>query len=143
MITARALARKLIDHGGAGRVREARGPRRDWERGELPWGSMQNGWGGGERQGRTCLRAMRGGKSGAQRLKTYGSLNRFRTVPGVKVHDFTGQHRRQDCEIGEHQADLAMQLKRAVDLRWKPEAPDAHDQGDRKYGRVHANDFFG
>lgn len=72
------------------------------------------------------------GKPGAQWLKTYRGLNRFRTsLPSVKVHDFMEQHRRQEWEMGEYEADLATLLKRAVDLRWN-QKQDADDQRNRE-----------
>ncbi|HXG53728.1 MAG TPA: hypothetical protein VNN77_20180 [candidate division Zixibacteria bacterium] len=75
--------------------------------------------------------------------KRYRGLNRFRTsLPSVKVHDFMEQHRRRDWEMGEYEADLAMLLKRAVELRWNEKLGMLTIKGIGKCRRVHASEFF-
>lgn len=83
------------------------------------------------------------GKRGMLWLNAYRSLNRFRTsLPSVKVHDFTEQHRRQDWEMGEYDADLATLLKRAVDLTWNEKLSRLTVRGLGKYRKVHASEIF-
>jgi hypothetical protein len=84
------------------------------------------------------------GKQGARWLDTYRRLNRFRTsLPSVRVHDFMEQHRRQDWEMGEYEADLATLLKRGVGLRWNEKLGILTIKGFGKYRRVHASEIFG
>lgn len=52
------------------------------------------------------------------------------------------QGRRQDWEMGEYEADLAMLLKRAVDLRWNEKLVMLTIKGIGKYRRVHASELF-
>jgi len=83
------------------------------------------------------------GKRNAQWLKAYRQLNRFRTsLPSVKVHDFTEQHRRQDWELGEYEADLATLLKRAVRLAWNEKLGMLTHRGIGRYRNVHASEIF-
>jgi CRISPR-associated helicase Cas3 len=83
------------------------------------------------------------GKPHAKWLKTYRSLNRFRTsLPSVRVHDFMEQHRRQDWELGEYEVDLAMLLRRAVGLAWNEKLGMLTIKGIGKYRQVHASEIF-
>ena len=83
------------------------------------------------------------GKPGARWLDTYRRLNRFRTsLPSLKVHDFSEQHRRQDWEMGEYEADLATLLRRAVGLAWNEKLDMLTIKGIGKYRRVHASEIF-
>jgi CRISPR-associated helicase Cas3 len=76
-------------------------------------------------------------KTLSQWLNTYRRLNSFRTsLPSVKVHDFSEQHRRQDWEMGEYEADLSTLLKRAKDLRWNEKLAMMTIRGIGKYRRV-------
>ncbi len=94
-------------------------------------------------QARVAFERCRAGKSGARWLNAYQSLNRFRTsLPSVKVHDFTEQHRRQDWEMGEYDADIAALLKRAVGLAWNEKLRMLTLRGLGKYRRVHASEIF-
>lgn len=73
----------------------------------------------------------------------YRTLKRFRTsLPSVKAHDFTEQHRRQDWEMGEYDADLAALLKRAVGLAWNEKLGMLTLRGLDRYRRVHAGEIF-
>jgi hypothetical protein len=58
------------------------------------------------------------------------------------VHDFTEQHRRQDWELGEYEADLVALLKRAVGLAWNEKLGMLTLRGIGKYRRVHASEIF-
>lgn len=83
------------------------------------------------------------GKQNARWLDTYRRLNRFRTsLPSVKVHDFTEQHRRQEWGLGEYEADLATLLRRAVNLSWNETLGMLTIKGIGKYRRVHASEIF-
>ncbi|RMH38248.1 MAG: type I-D CRISPR-associated helicase Cas3' [Nitrospirae bacterium] len=83
------------------------------------------------------------GKKHSRWLAAYRRLNRFRTsLPAVKVHDFMEQHRRQDWEMGEYEADLATLLKRAVGLAWNEKLGRLTIKGIGKYRRVHASEIF-
>jgi hypothetical protein len=80
------------------------------------------------------------GKKLTQWLRTYRRLNSFRTsLPSVKVHDFSEQHRRQDWEMGEYEADLATLLKRAKDLRWNEKLGMLTMKGMGKYRKVYTS----
>jgi CRISPR-associated endonuclease/helicase Cas3 len=92
---------------------------------------------------RTYFERSRAGKKYWHWLNTYRALNRFRTsMPTVKVHDFSEQHRRQDWQMGDYEVDLLTLLKRAVGLTWNQELEMLTVQGIGKYQRVHASDLF-
>ncbi len=83
------------------------------------------------------------GKRTAHWIETYRRLNRFRTsLPSVRVHDFTEQHRRQDWGMGEYDADVATLLKRAVGLAWNEKLNMVTIRGIGKYRRTHASEIF-
>jgi hypothetical protein len=83
------------------------------------------------------------GRRNAQWLAAYRQLNRFRTsLPGVKVHDFTEQHRRQEWGLGEYEADLATLLKRAVGLAWNDKLGMLTLRGIGMYRRTYASEIF-
>jgi CRISPR-associated endonuclease/helicase Cas3 len=85
----------------------------------------------------------RAGKKYWHWLDTYRALNRFRTsMPTVKVHDFTEQHRRQDWPMGDYEVDLLALLKRAVGLAWNQKLEMLTVRGIGKYHRVHASQLF-
>jgi hypothetical protein len=88
-------------------------------------------------QARLAFERCAAGKRGVRWLEAYRSLNRFRTsLPSVKVHDFTEQHRRQDWERGEYEADLAALLKRAVGLAWNDKLGMLTLRGLGKYRKL-------
>lgn len=94
-------------------------------------------------QAKSAFERCAAGKTGAQWIETYRRLSRFRTsLPSVRVHDFSEQHRRQDWEMGEYEADLATLLKRAVDLTWNEKLAMLTIKGIGKYRRVHASEIF-
>jgi hypothetical protein len=96
------------------------------------------------RRAKSAFERCAAGKKTAQWLATYRRLNRFRTsLPSVRVHDFMEQRRRQDWEMGEYEADLAMLLRRAVDLQWNEKLGMLTLKGIGKYRRVHASEIFG
>lgn len=95
-------------------------------------------------QARMTFERCTAGKRTAQWLNTYRRLNRFRTsLPSVKVHDFTEQHRRQDWDLGEYEADLGALLKRGVGLAWNEKLDSMTIRGLGRYRRVHASEVFG
>ena len=84
------------------------------------------------------------GKRSSKWIETYRGLNRFRTsLPSVRVHDFAEQHRRQDWDMGEYEADLRTLLVRAVGLSWNKKLGMLTIKGIGKYRRVHASEIFG
>jgi CRISPR-associated helicase Cas3 len=92
---------------------------------------------------RTYFERSRAGKKYWHWLDTYRALNSFRTsMPTVKVHDFTEQHRRQDWPMGEYEVDLLALLKRAVGLTWNQKLEMLTVRGIGKYHRVHASELF-
>jgi CRISPR-associated helicase Cas3 len=92
---------------------------------------------------RNAFRRCAAGKGSARWIETYRRLNRFRTsLPSLTVHDFTEQHRRQDWEMGEYEADLATLLKRAVGLAWNEKLQMLTIRGIGKYRRIHAGEIF-
>ncbi|MDC8448088.1 MAG: type I-D CRISPR-associated helicase Cas3' [Nitrospira sp.] len=94
-------------------------------------------------QAKTAFERCAAGKKNVQWLKTYRQLNRFRTsLPSRKVHDFSEQHRRQDWEMGEYEADLATLLKRGVELTWNEKLGMLTIKGIGKYRQVHASEIF-
>lgn len=101
------------------------------------------GCGAQNSQARLAFERCAAGKQGARWLAAYRGLNRFRTsLPSVKVHDFTEQHRRKDWEMGEYDADLVALLKRAVGLAWNEKLRMLTVRGLGKYRKVHASDIF-
>jgi CRISPR-associated helicase Cas3 len=94
-------------------------------------------------QARAAFERCAAGKPRAQWIATYRRLSRFRTsLPSVRVHDFTEQHRRQEWELGEYDADLATLLKRAVGIAWNEKLGMLTIKGIGKYRRVHASEIF-
>jgi CRISPR-associated endonuclease/helicase Cas3 len=84
------------------------------------------------------------GKPGAKWIETYRRLARFRSsLPTLRVHDFAEQHRRQDWELGEYEADLKTLLKRAVGISWDEKLGMLTIRGIGRYRRVHASEVFG
>jgi hypothetical protein len=84
------------------------------------------------------------GKHGAGWIGTYRTLARFRTsLPTLRVHDFSEQHRRQDWKLGEYEADLKTLLKRAVGVAWNQKLGMLTIRGIGGYRRVHASEIFG
>jgi len=94
-------------------------------------------------QAKAAFERCAAGKRNARWLDTYRQLNRFRTsLPSLKVHDFTEQHRRQEWSLGEYEADLATLLRRAVNLSWNEKLRMLTIKGIGKYRRVHAGEIF-
>ena len=58
------------------------------------------------------------------------------------VHDFTEQHRREDWELGEYEADLHTFLKRAVGISWNGKPGKVTIKGIGKLRRVRASAIF-
>jgi CRISPR-associated helicase Cas3 len=94
-------------------------------------------------QAKSAFERCAAGKTGARWIETYRRLSRFRTsLPSVRVHDFSEQHRRQDWEMGEYEADLATLLRRAVGLAWNEKLAMLTIKGIGKYRPVHASEIF-
>lgn len=94
-------------------------------------------------QAKSAFERCASGKQNVQWINTYRKINRFRTsLPSIKVHDFTEQHRRQDWNMGEYEADLATLLKRAIGLSWNEKLGMLTIRGLGKYRSVHASDLF-
>lgn len=95
------------------------------------------------RRAKSAFERCAAGKKTARWLETYRRLNRFRTsLPSLRVHAFSEQHRRQEWEMGEYEADLATLLKRAVGLAWNEKLAMLTIKGIGKYRRVHASEIF-
>jgi hypothetical protein len=95
------------------------------------------------RKARLAFERCAAGKPRSQWLKTYCGLKRFRTsLPSLRVHDFREQHRRQEWEMGEYEADLTMLLRRGVGLTWNDRLGMLTIKGIGKYRRVHASEIF-
>ncbi len=145
MITARALAENLIatvERDGNARP-EVLAQLREKVEGVLAEHAEKLGCSAQNRQAQSAFERCVAGKPGVHWLNTYRQLNRFRTsLPSIKVHDFTEQHRRRDWEMGEYEADLATLLKRAVGLARNEKLGKLTIRGIGKYRRVHASPFF-
>lgn len=145
MITARALGENLVatvQRDGNAKP-ELLALVRDKVEAILADHAERLGCGPQNEQARLAFERCAAGKRGARWLNAYRRLNRFRTsLPSVRVHDFTEQHRRQDWEMGEYEADLAALLKRAVGLAWNEELRMLTVRGLGKYRRVHAGEIF-
>ena len=145
MITARSLAENLISTV----ANDRQGPKdillKLRERIEAILGEHANRLGCPEldARARAAFERCAAGKKGARWIKTYCRLNRFRTsLPSVRVHDFTEQHRRHDWQLGEYEADLVMLLKRGVGIEWNRKLQMLTIRGVGAYHRVHASEIF-
>jgi hypothetical protein len=97
-----------------------------------------------EVQAKQAFERCSAGKPHAKWIETYQRLARFRTsLPTLRVHDFAEQHRRQDWELGEYEADLKALLKRAVGVAWNQKLGMLTIRGIGGYRRVHASEIFG
>lgn len=94
-------------------------------------------------QAKMAFRRCSVGKAYASWIETYQRLARFRTsLPTLRVHDFAEQHRRQEWELGEYEADLKTLLKRAVGVAWNQKLGMLTIRGIGGYRRVHASEMF-
>lgn len=145
MITARALAENLIatvEKDGNARP-EVLTQLRGRVEAILADHAQRLGCSAQNLQAKAAFERCAAGKRNARWFDTYRRLNRFRTsLPSVKVHDFTEQHRRQEWGLGEYEADLATLLKRAVNLSWNEKLGMLTIKGIGKYRRVHAGEIF-
>lgn len=145
MITARALAENLIatvEKDGHARP-ETLAQLREKVEAILCEHAERLGCSAQNLQARSLFERCAAGKPKAQWLASYRRLNRFRTsLPSIKVHDFSEQHRRQDWEMGEYEVDLATLLKRGAGISWNERLGMLTIRGIGKLRRIHAGEIF-